>query len=59
MPGNNSNLSTIKKEDDASATAQHAAATAHGEQEALVATMATAHKTLDEARACEYTAALS
>jgi hypothetical protein len=46
-----------RKEDDAAAAAQ--AATAHREQEALVAAVATAHKTLDEARSRERAAALA
>jgi hypothetical protein len=61
MPGSNSNLSTIdeqqaaaaaamRKEDDAAAVAQAVAATLHREQEALVAAVPVAHKTLDEAR---------
>jgi hypothetical protein len=75
MPGSISNLSddeqqsatvvaaaataTKRKEDDATAAAQAAAATVHQEQEALVAAVAVARKTLDEARACERTAALT
>jgi hypothetical protein len=50
---------TKRKEDDAAAAAQATAATAHREQEALVAAVAAARKTLDEARACECTAALA
>jgi hypothetical protein len=74
MPGSTSNLSideqqamiadaavaaTKMKEDDVAATAQAAAATAHQEQEALVAVMATARKTLDEARARELAVTLA
>jgi hypothetical protein len=69
MPGSNSNLSTIdgqhataaavKRKDDTAATAQPTTATAHREQEALVAVVAAARKTLDEARARERDAALA
>jgi hypothetical protein len=74
MPGSTSNLSideqqatiadaavaaTKMKEDDIAATAQAAAATAHQEQEALITAMATARKTLDEARAHELAVTLA
>jgi hypothetical protein len=68
MLDSNSNLSTIdgqqdvaakRKEDDTAVAAQAATATAHREQEALVAAMAAARKTLDEARVCERAAALT
>jgi hypothetical protein len=70
MLGSNSNLSTIdeqqvaaaaaiRKEDDAAAVAQAVAATLHREQEALVAAVPVAHKTLDESRARERAAALT
>jgi hypothetical protein len=67
MSGSTSNLSfdeqqaaaAKRKEDDAAAVAQAAAATAHREQEALIATVATARKTLDEAKAREHVAALA
>jgi hypothetical protein len=69
MPDINSNLSNIdgqqtatvaakRKEDNTAAAAQAVAATAHQEQEALVAVVATARKTLDEARVHERAAAL-
>jgi hypothetical protein len=66
MPGSTSNHSVDeqqaaakRKEDDAVAAAQAAAATAHRGQEALIAAVAVARKTLDEARACERAAALA
>jgi hypothetical protein len=68
MPGSNSNLSTFngqqataakRKEDDATAVTQAAAATVHREQEALVTAVATAHKTLYEAQARERAATLT
>jgi hypothetical protein len=69
MPSSTSNLSVDeqqaavaataakRKEDDAAA--QAAAATAHREQGALIAAVATARKTLDEAQASERVAALA
>jgi hypothetical protein len=48
-----------RKEDDAATAAQAAITTTHREQEALVATVAAACKTLDEARARERAAALA
>jgi hypothetical protein len=69
MPASNSNLSTVdgqqanaatkRKEEDAAAAAQAVVATSHREQEALVAAMTAAHKTLDEARAHERSATLA
>jgi hypothetical protein len=66
MSGSTSDLSVDeqqaaakRKEDDAAAAAQAATTTAHREQEALVATVAAARKTLDEARPRERTAALT
>jgi hypothetical protein len=69
IPGSTSNLSVDeqqaaattakRKEDDVAAVTQAAAAITHREQEALVATMVAAHKTLVEARACEPTAVLA
>jgi hypothetical protein len=69
MPCSNSNLSIIdgeeaattakRKEDDAGAVAQTVAATAHREQEALIAVVAATSKTLEAARACECAAALT
>jgi hypothetical protein len=60
MPDNNSNLSNIdgqqtavaakRKEDNTAAAAQAIAAIAHQEQEALIAIVAAARKTLDETR---------
>jgi hypothetical protein len=62
-PDNTSNLSvdeqqatttaTKRKEDDAVVTAQDVVMTAHREQEALIAAVAIARKTPDEARARE------
>jgi hypothetical protein len=72
MSGSTSNLSINKqqavaavaatadaerKEDDATAVAQSAAATAHREQEALIAAVVAARKTLDKARVRERAAA--
>jgi hypothetical protein len=48
-----------RKENDTTTTAQAAAATTHQEQEALIADMAAACKTLDEARAREHAATLT
>jgi hypothetical protein len=48
-----------RKEDDAVAAAQAAAATTHRKQEALIATVAAARKTLDKARVRERAAALA
>jgi hypothetical protein len=68
MSGSNSNLSTIDgqqtavaktKEDDTVPAAQAAVATAHREQEALIAVVAAARKTPDEARAREHVTALT
>jgi hypothetical protein len=71
MPGNNSNLSTIdrqqvtaaatakKKEDDATTAAQATAATAHWGQEALIAVVPATHKILDEAQTRKRAAALT
>jgi hypothetical protein len=69
MSGNSSTLSvdeqqativtTKRKEDNAAATAQAVAAIAHREQEALIAIVAAARKTLDETRMCERVAALA
>jgi hypothetical protein len=64
MPSSNSNLSTVdgqhatvvsakRKGDDVAVAAQVATATSHREQEALVAVVAAARKTLDETRARE------
>jgi hypothetical protein len=50
---------TKKNEDDDATVAQAVAAPVHGEQEALVAVVAAARKTLDEARAREHAAALA
>jgi hypothetical protein len=69
MPGSNSNLSATNgqqttaiakgKEENFTAAAQAATAITDREQEALVAVVATAHKTLDEAWAHECIVALS
>jgi hypothetical protein len=71
MPGRTSNLSvdeqqatapTVaakRKEKDAATAAQATAATAHREQEAFITVVATARKTLDEARVREHAAALA
>jgi hypothetical protein len=69
MSDNNSNLSNIdgqqtavaakRKEDNTAAAAQAIAAIAHQEQEALIAIVAAARKTLDETRMCESVAALA
>jgi hypothetical protein len=48
-----------RKEDDATVAAQDVVATAHREQEAFVAVVAAARKTLDEARAHKHAAALA
>jgi 2-keto-3-deoxy-galactonokinase len=48
-----------RKEDDATVMAQATNATTHQEQEALIAAMATARKTLDEARSYEHATALA
>jgi hypothetical protein len=48
-----------RKEDDVAAAAQAVVATVHREKEALIAVVAAARKTLDEARACERAAALA
>jgi hypothetical protein len=68
IPGSTSNLSVNeqqvttaakRKEEDAAAVAQATVATAQREQEALVAAVSAAHKTLNEARKREYVAVLA
>jgi hypothetical protein len=70
MPSSNSNISTVdgqqatvvsakRKGDDVATVAQVVAATSHREQEALVAVVAAARKTLDKTRARERVAVLA
>jgi hypothetical protein len=51
--------SAKRKEEDVVTVAQATAATAHREQEALIATVAATRKTLDEAQTRERAAALA
>jgi uncharacterized protein YqgV (UPF0045/DUF77 family) len=68
MPGSTSNLSVdeqqaivivAKKKEDVMAAAQAAATTVHRDQEALIAAVAVARKTLYEARARDHAAVLT
>jgi hypothetical protein len=67
MPGSTSNLSVDEqqaiviaaKKEDVMAAAQAAATTVHRDQEALIAAVAVARKTLDEARARDHAAVLT
>jgi hypothetical protein len=59
MPGSTFKLSVNEQQAAATKRKEDDAATTHREKEALIATMATARKTLDEARACEHAAALA